>query len=832
LQDAARRIAEHDVLVDDDFVELLQICKGESASPEAPITFSGLPAGALAVVEVAQDLRLNSISNVRGVNALSSSKPLEFGGSSLCVVYGGNGSGKSGYVRLLKHACGVRNPGELLGNVFAETLEPRMATFGITAGAGARSVNWTGDPLAELKGVDVYDTPSGQFYVDEESEVTFEPWLLRLFSRLTEACGVLSRMIGIEIAAKASAKPMWPTELGMSPASDWYARLSERTSEEEVAKWTRWTEEDEGQLRETEGRLTEANHAARAQMLRRRRELVDGLTSELRGWIEDLSDARCNVYRSAYSDAVTRRHTADEDARRVFESAPVEGVGSESWRLLWEAARVFSEERAYPQFGFPRASEGAHCVLCQQELSGESSDRMMSFEMFVKNELQQRATQAEELVATLRGQLPLLPGAAELSLRTEAVGLPDGPTSRLAGLVGELEARKRNCLEMRGDLPLPAMDVLREMDSYGAELRDETLRCEEDARGQNRPGLESKRRELAGRKWLWQQRDPVRIEVRRTKAVANLEKADRLTNTHALSRRKSDLAEELVSKAYVDRFRQELKGLGATRVRVQLKRTRTEVGRVFHRMTLERATTATRSTQVLSEGELRLASLAAFVADSEGRGARTPFVLDDPISSLDHTYEEAVARRIVALAQGRQVIVFTHRLSLLEYIRTQSEKTGLEIDVVSLSRYGVGEVGELPIDLQSTSKAVNGLANDRLAGAKKVFGQDDTNYEVAAKALCRDIRVLLERVVEQDLLNGVVRRFNREVHTKGKIHALARIEDVDCRAIDDLITKYSIYEHSQPEEAPVPPPNPDEVEADLVRVSGLVDKLRRRNREM
>jgi len=820
------------VLVDSDFVELLKICKEESAAPEAPVTFTGLPPGALAVVEVAQDLRLNSISDVRGVNALSPSKPLEFGGSSLCVVYGGNGSGKSGYVRLLKHACGVRNPGELLGNVFAETREPQRATFSFTEQTGAQRVNWTGEPLAELKGVDIYDTSSGLFYVDEESEVTFEPWLLRLFSRLTEACGVLGRMIRIEIAAHASEKPMWPTELGMSTASDWYARLSERTSEEEVATWTQWTEEDEGRLREIEGRLAEANHAEKAHALRRRRELVDGLASEVRSWIEGISDARCSVYRGAYNDAVTRRHTADEDARRVFESAPLEGVGSESWRLLWEAARVFSEERAYPQLGFPKVGEDSYCVLCQQELSGESSDRMMSFEVFVKSELQQRATQAEELVATLRGRFPLLPGAAELSLRAEAVALPHGPAGRLAVLVGALEARKRNCLEMRDDLPLPAMGVLTEMDSYAAELRHEAQRCEEDARGQNRPDLESKRRELAGRKWLWQQREPVRIEVRRTKAVADLEKADRLTNTHALSRRKSELADELVSKAYVDRFRQELKGLGATRVRVQLKRTRTEVGRVFHRMTLDRATTATRNAQVLSEGELRMASLAAFVADSEGRGARTPFVLDDPISSLDHMYEEAVARRIVALAQGRQVIVFTHRLSLLEYIRTQSERTSLRIDVVSLSRYGVGEVVELPIDLQSTSKAANGLANERLAAARKLFGHDDTNYEVAAKALCRDIRVLLERVVEQDLLNGVIRRFNREVHTKGKIHALARIEDVDCSSIDDLVTKYSVYEHSQPEEAPVAPPNPGELEADLAKVSGLIEKLRRRNRAM
>ena len=246
-------------------------------------------------------------------------------------------------------------------------------------------------------------------------------------------------------------------------------------------------------------------------------------------------------------------------------------------------------------------------------------------------------------------------------------------------------------------------------------------------------------------------------------------------------------------------------------------------------MTLEEVTTPRRNSQVLSEGELRLASLAAFIADSEGRGSKFPFVLDDPISSLDHAYEEAVARRLAALAKQRQVIVFTHRLSLLEYLENSGKRANVTVDVVSLSRYRMGEVGDLPIDLQSTSKAVNGLSNERLEAARKAFGVDDASYEVLAKALCRDIRVLLERVVEQDLLNGVVRRFSREIHTKGKIQALAKIEDEDCKAIDDLATKYSIHEHSQPDEAPIPLPRPEEIAADLVSLSRLIDKLRRRN---
>ena len=80
------------------------------------------------------------------------------------------------------------------------------------------------------------------------------------------------------------------------------------------------------------------------------------------------------------------------------------------------------------------------------------------------------------------------------------------------------------------------------------------------------------------------------------------------------------------------------------------------------------------------------------------------------------------------------------------------------------------------------------------------------------------MRILLERLVEDTLLNEVVRRFRRAVHTQNKIGSLAKINPEDCHMIDELMTKYSRYEHSQPDEAPVLLPEPNEIAADLTRL--------------
>ena len=83
------------------------------------------------------------------------------------------------------------------------------------------------------------------------------------------------------------------------------------------------------------------------------------------------------------------------------------------------------------------------------------------------------------------------------------------------------------------------------------------------------------------------------------------------------------------------------------------------------------------------------------------------------------------------------------------------------------------------------------------------------------KSFAREIRITLERLIEYTLLNQVVHRFRRSIMTNGHIGDLAKINSKDCKMIEDLMTKYSKHMHSQPEETPVTPPAPDEIETDL-----------------
>ena len=61
-------------------------------------------------------LRVLTLSNVSGVNALSPGARIDFS-KGLTILYGENGTGKTGYARILKRISAVRHPEEILPDI-------------------------------------------------------------------------------------------------------------------------------------------------------------------------------------------------------------------------------------------------------------------------------------------------------------------------------------------------------------------------------------------------------------------------------------------------------------------------------------------------------------------------------------------------------------------------------------------------------------------------------------------------------------------------------------------------------------------------------------------
>ncbi|MEW8552671.1 MAG: AAA family ATPase [Candidatus Thiodiazotropha sp.] len=821
LQIAATRLLQQSELSDKDVSELATLCQQE-ADGKVPKTTCSFPTTAFSQ-GAAGTLHLCSISDVEGVNALAPKKPLEFGKGNITIVYGNNGSGKSGYVRLLKHVCGARETGTLHRNVYKPGSAVQKACISFEQDGIPKTHTWSGQGICDdLNSVDIFDTSFGKVFVSSEDEVSYEPPVLSFFSSLILVCERVASSLDAEANRHQSKKPNITAEKKVTPDGIWYEAISAKTSTQDIDKHCAFGSADETEMQTLQQRLAAQAPAEEAKRLRNQKQHIDTLVQDVQKYLEQLSDENYRRIITAKKKSILKKTAADTAAEKVFSGSELEGIGSDVWKELWEAARNYSVSSAYKEAVYPNVSDGSRCVLCHQTLTQEAKERLISFENFVKGEMQKAATDAAKEYETASQTIEALPTSETLKTRIDAAGIPqDEVVSQVTDFFAQLQARKDLLpgIDSEEAIPNPLLSPkwIEEANANSKNLGELSAKYDEDAKSDNREEIKKKLSSLQARKWLSEHRAAIDEEVKRLKLLNQIHEAKKSTNTMALSKKKGELAEALITDAFVQRFNRELKVLGASQLKVELVKTRTPKGKALHRIKLKE-TSHNNLADVLSEGENRIVSIAAFLADVTGRTYPAPFVFDDPISSLDQNYEEAVVQRLCSIASERQVIMFTHRLSLLAMVQDYAKKVSIKPEIICIREepWGTGEPGNTPLQAQKPLQALNTLINSELPKAKKLFNESGFDaYKSEAKAICSEFRILLERMVEYELMSDVVQRYRRAINTMGKISNLAKISEPDCKYFDDLMTKYSRYEHSQPLEAPVTLPEPDELEADF-----------------
>ena len=820
LQIAASRLLQQSELSDKDVSELATLCQleadGKLTKTTCSFTATAFSEGA------AGTLRLCSISNIEGVNALTPKKPLEFGKGNITIVYGNNWSGKSGYVRLLKHICGARETGTLHRNVYKPGSGVQKACISFEQDGVAKTHTWSGQGIcADLNSVDIFDTSFGKVFVSSEDEVSYEPPVLSFFSSLILACEKVASALDVETNRHHSKKPNIPADKKVTPEGIWYEAISAKTSTQDIEKHCTFGSADETEIQTLQQRLAEQAPAEKGKQLKKQKQHIDTLLQDVQKYLNQLSDENYRRIIAAKKKWILKKTAAETAAEKVFSGSELEGIGSDVWKELWEAARNYSVSAAYKEAEYPNVSDGSRCVLCHQTLTQEAKERLISFEKFVKGEMQKAAKDAAKEHEIACQTIEALQSSETLKTRIDAAGISqDEVASQVTGFFAQLQARKDllTGIDSEEAIPDPLLSPkwIGEANAQSKNLGELAAKYDEDAKSDNREEIRKKLHSLQSRKWLSEHRAAIEEEVTRLKLLDQIQEAKKSTNTKALSQKKGELAESLITDAFVQRFNAELKALGASQVKVELVKSRVSKGRVLHKLQL-RGASQNGLADILSEGENRIVSIASFLADVTGKSNQAPFIFDDPISSLDQSYEEAVVQRLIELSQDKQVIVFTHRLSLLGTVRHFAEKKTIKPDVVSIrsADWGTGEPAPIPLSQSDIKSALNTLMNQRHQDAKKASENGEYEYaEILLKSICSDFRTLVERSIENDLLCGVVQRFQRPVHTL-KLKELAKLEGSDCNFLDSLMTKYSGFEHSQPTESPVELPKPDDLLADM-----------------
>jgi energy-coupling factor transporter ATP-binding protein EcfA2 len=767
------------------------------------------------------DLRLKSISALTGIEGLAPRRPLTFGEENLTVVYGHNGSGKSSYARLLKKVTGKPRALDLKPNVFQTVSVQGKCQFTYELAGVEVSTEWLANamPIAALRAVDIFDADEAVHYLSSESAAAYTPPVVALFENLALACDQVKTQLQDAQGKLVKALPVLAYEYSATSAGKSYSSLKAEVAETTLSAFLTWTDENEKELTQTTERFKTTDHAAMAKQKRAKKAQVLQIATGLQQAFAAYSITALEHLRALRTAAQTKRQIATEAAK--VESAQLDHVGSPTWRAMWEAAREYSQV-AYPAKPFP-VTDAARCVLCHQELSPVAQVRLQAFESFVLSKLAAEATHAESAYTQAKNQLPVAWIQEFVNTQAEAAGLTadeSWPTYLREFWLSVEKARAAmhaNEVVSNAESVVAAADNVKSLTVFADALEKDAIQHDSDALGINREALQMSKVELEAKKWVTQQAIAVRAEVVRLKQYKQYDVWKSLANSTGVSLKSAEVAEKIITHAYVGRFNRELLALGATRIKVELVKTKAEKGKVLHRLQLKGVKGKQTLDKILSEGERRVVALAAYLADLTEKPNNAPFIFDDPISSLDQTWEERTIDRLIQLSKTRQVIVFTHRLSFMGLIGEKADD--LTSVHIRQEPWGVGETGDVPLYGKKPEAALKDLVNARVPQARNALQEHGTvAYYPLGKSICSDFRILLERMVEFVLLADVVQRHRRAVNTLGKINNLVKITTTDCALIEELMTKYSSYEHSQSSEAPVELPEPDELKADIERL--------------
>ena len=771
------------------------------------------------------ELRISALREIEGIENLAPKEPLLFGNGNLVVIYGHNGSGKSGYTRILKKASGKPRAVTLKPNVFSAAPASQKCRIAYEISGEEKDIVWdaAGPDVVDLRAMDVFDSEEASHYLRNESAASYIPPVVGMFEALAWTCDQVKAMLQNEQSSLASALPSPPPAFSLTEPIQRYQALRPEITEANLESLIQWTEENSKQLTDITERLKVADPAALAKQKRATKGQTERLAEMLRTSKEAYEEKNLAAVRNLRTISASKRRIAREAAQVA--SSKLDGVGSETWHRMWEAAREYSKT-AYPAAPYP-VTEGAKCVLCHQDLGQEAGSRLRDFESFVQGNLEAEARDAESQYAQALKSFPDIPSAAQIETICEAAGLGTDEWKSYLSSLWTTTAHSRAAI-MTGETqgaaaPFPDVsETLKNLLAYSEQLESQAVQYDKDAAGFDRVAAAKQKTSLEAKQWVSQQAGAVRNEVLRLRRIRELEEWKSFANSRPVSTKAGSISEKVITQAYVSRFNDELRRLGAGRIKVDLVKTKTEKGKVLHRLQLRAAQQRQPLELVLSEGERRIISLAAFLADVTEKPYAAPFVFDDPISSLDHDFEWNVACRLVELAKARQVFVFTHRLSLYGAMDDAAKKQGEEWKKTNLIQLCIesysGTSGHPVAQAAWNSKttAANNILLERLSAAKSAgdaAGGDA--YRALAQGICSDFRKLLERTVEDDLLNEVVKRHRRSVTTDNRIGALHLIQPDDCQKIDDLMTKYSCYEHSQSHEAPAFIPEEPELRADI-----------------
>lgn len=745
--------------------------------------------------EAIEPLTLTSLSAITGVNALVGGGVIE-PHEGLTILFGENGTGKTGYSRIFKGLAASRTADVILGNIEATTPQIQSALVGYTLGGHPKTYSWIGQQgVAPFTRMSIFDSPSVSFHVDDDLEYVYVPAALALFNHViagiksvqrqidqtvqdlkSGSSGILSRFprgasVYVHIETLGAATDLEQLKAAADPDTDVDDRIAG--------------------LRRTIAALEADTISAEIKLhLRAERILTQSVAA---------ATAIADFNAALYGRELEQLNILEQDYRTfrtaLFEAADLPAEPDDTWSAFIQAGEAY--ETHLTALG---VHDVERCLYCRQPLGEKAHALLSKYSEYLEDKITTDIASAKTRIDVLTDPIAATKAGDSYAFANEYADANDKPSfhvelDRILATLGTLTENLRTTSQVGKALTDHAAE---DRDALTIALTTTTQRLiqlQEQAatRADTLTSTKKALLELEAAAELTRSWTLIESYVRDAKQADRLALLAKpmpglLRSVTGLAKTASD---QMINESFDALFNEECIALRAPTLRMEF------VGRQGRAQRRKILSGKHKPSKVLSEGEQKVIAMADFLAEARLAGITAPVIFDDPVSSLDHRRINEVAQRITCLAETTQVIVFTHDIFFATTLLTLMETTKRCSYFHITDEEGKGQITRATGPRWDTLNNLKTNINETIQTAKPQQGD-------ARAALVRTgydwIRAWCEVFTETELLQGVTQRYQPNVRMtnlpKIKAGALpATIETVNrifeeaCRYIDG---------HSQP----------------------------------
>ena len=760
-------------------------------------------------------LKITSLSDVTGVNALGTGNTIE-PDPHLTILFGENGTGKTGYSRIFKALAESRTVDKkILGNIAHTQPEALSATVKYRLGdSDEQRYIWRGEKgVLPFTRMSIFDSRAVKLHVDDNLDYTYTPAALVLFDH------VMDGMKAVQNTAKNNAGA--PSTV----LDDILSRFDKNTSVyQHIASLSAAT--DLAHLKTMAVTDPEVNTRIESQRTRVA-ELESNTTKirirELQRTEQALSQA-CEATRAiedfdvdAYEQERQKLKQLEENYRlfrdALFKEADLPMAPDDTWMMFIESAEKYRQH-----LDAHSAYDTGRCLYCRQPLQDSARTLIEKYAELLEDKISADINSSKERLKKLVGRLTSTQLSDAKALIQEHADSDDKPAyyAKLERIVNALEvaaetlsASEQLVLSVINTVSVDGVDLKTEFENVTQER--EKLQDQDANRSETLQEEKHRLSELVAAVELGKSWTNIEEFVTKAQWVARLDNCSEQSTrlTRKLTEYSKRANEKLINIDFDTLFAEECQALRAPVVKVN------HIGRQGRAQRNRILADNHKPSAVFSEGEQKVLAMADFLAEARLSGVTAPVIFDDPVSSLDHRRVSEVAERVVALSETAQVIVFTHDIffttKLLQIIE-DAKRTCAYFQISDDNGKGFIMRGSHP-QWDSVSKITRRI-NSVMQDARSSKDSDERN-ELVQRGYSL-IRSWCEVFVETEVFAGVTLRYQPNVRlnclSKVKADLLPEVIEVVSRVFKDSC-RY-IDSHSQPLVTLGTRPTPADLESD------------------